>query len=490
MIEFWLPTWFPTFSGLLTLLFAFNFILALTIIFLERKDPSATLAWIMILFLIPAVGILFYFMFSQNISRQRIFRLSRYEELVVNSPLREQIAQVQCDRFRFVNDEAKKWQSMIYMNQTYAKSFLTQDNHISIITDGVHMFDSLLRDIENARSSVNVEYYIIKNDGTGGALIAALTRKAREGLEVRLLIDGTGGRQFSEQHLAGFKEAGGRFAFFFPPKFKIFSMKWNYRNHRKIVVIDGKIGYLGGFNIGNEYLGRVRKFGYWRDTHLRIVGSAVHDMNARFILDWRFASKENLLIDRAYYGDTGGSGNTAIQIVASGPDSLREEVKHGYLKMISAAKKNIYIQTPYFVPDASILESLKTAALSGVDVRIMIPRMPDHMFVYWATYFYVGALINAGARIYIYDNGFLHAKTMSVDGEIASIGSANFDIRSFRLNFEGNAFIYDAAETYKLEAIFETDIAQSHELTKTLYRNRSVIVKFKEGVSRLLSGLL
>jgi cardiolipin synthase len=486
MIEFW----FPTFSGLLTVLFAFNFIIALTIIFLERKDPSATLAWIMILFLIPAVGILFYFMFSQNISRQRIFRLSRYEELVINNPLHEQIAQVRADRFRFVNPEAKKWQSMIYMNQTYAKSFLTQDNHISIITDGVHMFDSLLQDIADAKSSINVEYYIIKNDDVGGALIAALTRKAREGVETRLLIDGTGGRQFSEKDLAGFKAAGGRFAFFFPPKFKIFSMKWNYRNHRKIVVIDGKIGYLGGFNIGNEYLGRVKKFGYWRDTHLRIMGSAVHDMNARFILDWRFASKEKLLIDRAYYGDAGGSGNTAIQVVASGPDSSREEVKHGYLKMISSARKNIYIQTPYFVPDASILESLKTAALSGVDVRIMIPCMPDHMFVYWATYFYVGALINAGAKVYIYDNGFLHAKTMSVDGEIVSIGSANFDIRSFRLNFEGNAFVYDAAEAYKIEAIFEMDITHSHELTKALYRNRSVVVKFKEGVSRLLSGLL
>jgi cardiolipin synthase len=267
-------------------------------------------------------------------------------------------------------------------------------------------------------------------------------------------------------------------------------MKLNYRNHRKLVVIDGKTGYLGGFNIGNEYLGKVKKFGYWRDTHLRIVGSAVHDMNARFILDWRFASKESLLIDRAYYGDAIGPGSTSVQIVASGPDSSREEVKHCYLKMIYAAKKNIYIQTPYFVPDAGLLEALKTAALSGVDVRIMIPCKPDHMFVYWATYYYSGVLINAGARVYIYDNGFLHAKTMSVDGEVASIGSANFDVRSFRLNFESNAFIYDAAEAYKIETIFETDIAHSHELTKALYRNRSLIVKFKEGVSRLLSGLL
>jgi cardiolipin synthase len=486
MIEFW----FPTFSGVLNVLFAINFIIALTIIFLERKDPSATLAWIMILFLIPAVGILFYFMFSQNISRQRIFRLSRYEELVVNNPLREQIAQVKSDRFHYVNLEARKWQSMIHMNQTYAGSFLTQDNRLSIITDGVHMLDALLRDIADAKSAINVEYYIIKNDEAGRSLLSALTRKAREGLEVRLLIDAIGGRQFQEVHLAEFKAAGGRFAFFFPPKFKIFSRKWNYRNHRKLVVIDGEIGYLGGFNIGNEYLGRVKKFGYWRDTHLRILGSAVHDMNARFILDWRFASKESLRIDRAYHSSAVGPGSTAVQIVTSGPDSSREEVKHGYLKMISSAKRNIYIQTPYFVPDVSILESLKTAALSGVDVRIMIPRMPDHMFVYWATYFYAGVLIDAGARVYVYDNGFLHAKTMAVDGEIASIGSANFDIRSFRLNFEGNAFIYDAAEVYKIETIFETDIAQCHELTKALYHSRSLTIKFKEGVSRLLSGLL
>jgi cardiolipin synthase len=481
---------FSAFSGLPAVLFVFNFIIALTIIFLERKDPSATLAWIMVLVLVPVVGIVFYFMFSQNISRQRIFRLSQYEELVVSSPLNEQIAQIQSDSFEYVNPEEKKWQSMIHMNQTYAGSFLTQDNRISIITDGVHMLDSLLNDIAEAKASVNVEYYIIKNDDAGRSLISALTKKAREGLEVRLLIDAMGGRQFSDRHLADFGAAGGRFAFFFPPKFKIFNMKLNYRNHRKLVVIDGRIGYLGGFNIGNEYLGRVKKFGYWRDTHLRITGSAVHDMNARFILDWRFASKESLLIDRAYYGETVGPGRTAMQIVASGPDSSREEVKHSYLKMISSAKKNIYIQTPYFVPDASILDSLKTAAISGVDVRVMIPCMPDHMFVYWATYYYSGVLIGAGARVYIYDNGFLHAKTMSVDGEVASIGSANFDNRSFRLNFEGNAFIYDADEAYKIETIFETDIAQSHELTKALYRSRSLVVKFKEGVSRLLSGLL
>lgn len=481
---------FINMSVLITGLFLVNFVIALTIIFLERKNPSATLAWIMILFLVPVVGIVFYFLFSQNIARQRIFRMTKYEEAIINASLNEQINAIKRGDFEFTNPEAKKWQDMIRLHQTYSESFFTQDNKISVLTDGRHKFDSLIKDIKAAKQTVNVMYYIVKNDSMGRLLIDTLAEKAKEGIEVRLLIDAMGSRQISAKTLEPLRQAGGQYAYFFPPMFKYLNMKLNYRNHRKLVVIDGAVGYLGGFNVGNEYIGKKKKFGYWRDTHLRLMGSCVQDMNARFILDWRFASKENIVLSQAYYDEPFQAGTTGIQIVSSGPDSSKEEIKKGYLKMISSAKKNIYIQTPYFVPDASILEVLKTAALSGVDVRIMIPCMPDHMFVYWATYSYVGILLNLGARIYIYDNGFMHAKTICVDGEVASIGSANFDIRSFRLNFEANAFIYDAAEVYKLEAIFETDMMKSRELTKHLYRNRSLVIKFKESVSRLLSDLL
>ncbi|MDF3000477.1 MAG: Cardiolipin synthetase [Bacillota bacterium] len=477
-------------SALITGLFLINFIIALTIIFLERKNPSATLAWIMILFLVPAAGIIFYFLFSQNIARQRIFRMTKYEEAIINASLNEQVTAIKRNEFIFSNPESKKWQDMIRLHQSYSESFFTQDNKITVLTDGNHKFSSLLKDIRNAKQSINIMYFIVKNDSMGRLLIDVLTAKAREGIEVRFLIDAMGSRQISKKHLEPFKEAGGQYAYFFPPMFKYLNLKLNYRNHRKLVVIDGAVGYLGGFNVGNEYVGKKKKFGFWRDTHLRLMGSCVQDMNARFILDWRFASKEKLVLSQAYYDEPFQAGTTGIQIVSCGPDSSKEEIKQGYLKMISSAKKNIYIQTPYFVPDASILESLKMAVLSGVDVRIMIPCMPDHMFVYWATYSYVGILLNLGAKIYIYDNGFLHAKTVCVDGEIASIGSANFDIRSFRLNFEANAFIYDAAEVYKLEAIFETDMMHSHELTKHLYRSRPPMIKFKESVFRLLSDLL
>ena len=477
-------------SAWIGVLFLVNFIIALTIIFLERKNPSATLAWIMILFLVPVVGILFYFLFSQNIARKKIFKMSQSEEAFINTSLNEQIKAIRNGQFAFSNPESKKWQDMILLHQTYSEAFLTQDNKVTVLTDGRHKFDSLIKDLQEAKHSINIMYFIIKNDAMGRMLIDTLTQKAREGVEVRLLIDAMGSRQISDKTLEEFKKAGGRYAFFFPPMYKYLNLKLNYRNHRKLVVIDGVIGYLGGFNVGNEYVGKKKKFGNWRDTHLRLLGSCVQDMNARFFLDWRFASKEPVDISRVYFEEPFQAGTTGIQIVSFGPDSQKEEIKHGYLKMISSAKKNIYIQTPYFVPDDSILEALKMAAFSGVDVRIMIPCMPDHMFVYWATYSYVGILLDAGARIFIYDDGFLHAKTICVDGEVASIGSANFDIRSFRLNFETNAFIYDASEVYKLEAIFETDMTKCRELTKQLYRNRPMSVKFKESISRLLSDLL
>lgn len=477
-------------SAWIGVLFLVNFIIALTIIFLERKNPSATLAWIMILFLVPVVGIIFYFLLSQNIARQKIFRMSQSEEAFINASLNEQINAIRNGQFAFSNPESKKWQDMIRLHQTYSDAFLTQDNKITVLTDGRHKFDSLIKDLRDAKYSINIMYFILKNDAMGRLLIDTLTQKAREGVEVRLLIDAMGSRQISDKTLEAFRQAGGRYAFFFPPAFKYLNLKLNYRNHRKLVVIDGVIGYLGGFNVGNEYVGQKRKFGNWRDTHLRLLGSCVQDMNARFFLDWRFASKELIDLSRVYFEEPFQAGSTGIQIVSCGPDSLKEEIKHGYLKMISSAKKNIYIQTPYFVPDASILEALKMAVFSGVDVRIMIPCMPDHMFVYWATYSYVGILLDIGARIFIYEDGFLHAKTITVDGEVASIGSANFDIRSFRLNFEANAFIYDASEVYKLEAIFETDMTKCRELTKQLYRSRPLIIKFKESISRLLSDLL
>ena len=475
---------------LITALGVVNIFIALTIIFLEKKDPSATLAWIMVLFLLPGIGFVLYLLISKNMSRKKLFQLSKFEEEVIREALTNQIKEIDDHSFEFTTVEAKRWKDMIKLNQTYANSFLTQDNKLSVMTDGVHMFDSLINDIRQAKSTINIMFFIVKNDFVGRKLIDELTIKASQGVEVRFLVDALGSRQMSHSLLEGFKDAGGKYAFFFPPKFKYLNLNFNYRNHRKIAVIDSEIGYIGGFNIGREYLGQKKKFGFWRDTHMKVLGTGVQDMNARFILDWRLASKENVELSEAYYSQVISVGTTGMQIVSSGPDTQKQEVKRCYMKMITSARKNVYIQTPYFVPDASILESLKMAALTGVDVRIMIPCKPDHMFVYWATYSYVGELLDSGARVFIYDNGFMHAKTIAVDGEVASIGSANFDMRSFKLSFEANAIIYDATEVYKLESIFENDMVHCTELTKALYRKRSLFIRFKEAISRLLSDIL
>lgn len=279
--------------------------------------------------------------------------------------------------------------------------------------------------------------------------------------------------------------------YFFKPKFIFLGLKLNYRNHRKITVIDNKIAYIGGYNVAKEYVGKKKKFGYWRDTHIKIQGSSVHDLNARFVLDWRFTTKEKIeVLTEAESVSMWKMGNKGVQILSSGPEDPKEEIKRAFMKMITYAERNVYVQTPYFVPDQSILESLKMASQSGADVRVMIPCMPDHPFVYWATYSYIGELLRSGARVWIYDNGFLHAKTLVVDGEVASVGSTNFDNRSFRLNFETNAIIYDQEFARQMEKTFENDMLKGHELALAQYNKRSIIIRLKEVVSRLLSDIL
>lgn len=278
---------------------------------------------------------------------------------------------------------------------------------------------------------------------------------------------------------------------FFPSKLRPINLRLNYRNHRKLVIIDGIIGYVGGFNVGDEYLGLNPKFGYWRDTHIRLQGTAVHAIQTRFILDWNQASHHHTLTYIPnHFPDYGPKGNVGMQIVTSGPDSEWEQIKNGYIKMISNAKRSILIQTPYFIPDASLLDALRIACLSGIDVNIMIPNKPDHAFVYWATLSYIGELLKAGATVYIYDNGFIHAKTIVVDDEIASVGTANIDVRSFRLNFEVNAFIYDITIAKKLVSTFKEDLLVSRKYTYEEYLQRPLWIRIKESVSRLLSPIL
>ena len=470
-------------------LYVVEFIFAITIIFIERKNPSSTIAWVMIIFILPIGGMILYLLLSQNIARQKIFKLSAHEQDVVEKPLENQILEMKEGVFQY-SDEEESLARLITLNQVYGKSFLTQENKVEILNDGVKMFDSILRDIRNAREYVNVQYFIVKNDETGKKLLRTLVQVARKGVKVRFLVDALGTKNLDKVLLNEFAKYGGKIAYFFSPRFIKINLRFNYRNHRKIVIVDGRVGYVGGFNIGNEYLGKKKKFGYWRDTHIRVQGRAINDLNARFILDWRLTAKENLGLEQAYFDFSRPVGKTSMQIVNSGPDSERQEVKHAYLKMINSAEKSIHIQTPYFVPDESIFTAIQTAAFAGIDVKIMIPNIRDHILVYWATYYYCGLLLKAGVKVYIYENGFLHAKTLSVDGKACSVGSANFDIRSFKLNFETNAFLYDQDVTSEMDRLYFEDLGYCRELTMKEYENRSLIIRIKEGIAKLSSDIL
>jgi len=443
----------------------------------------------MVLLFIPIVGFILYLVFGKKISNRRIFTWDTKSKLGVKKAVQSQLNAIERDEFTYRHQSLIAYKDLYLLHLRNNDATLTQDNKVQIFTDGHKKFAALLEDLKKAKDHIHLLYYIIRHDALGQQIADVLIKKSKEGVEVRMLYDDMGSRRLSRKYIRRLREAGVLLEAFFPPKIPKINMKINFRNHRKLAIIDGKIGYIGGFNIGDEYMGKSKRFGYWRDTHLRIDGNAVRNMQTRFILDWNQASRNHITYENRFY-TARPAGDVGMQIVSSGPDSEWEQIKNGYIKMIMSAKEYIYIQTPYYIPDESLRDALRIAVLSGVKVKMMIPNKPDHPFVYWATLSSVGDLLNAGAEVYIYQNGFLHAKTIVVDGKIASVGTANIDVRSFRLNFEVNAFLYDIDITQELEAAFSNDIKYSTQMTKKLYNKRSMGIRFKESISRLLSPIL
>ncbi|MCJ0930655.1 cardiolipin synthase [Virgibacillus halodenitrificans] len=472
-------------SILLSILFFVNIILAVVIIFFERQSPSTTWAWLMVLVFLPVVGFILYLIFNQNFTRKKMFYWADKEKIGIKERTEEQIKTIKDGTFSFKSENSAAYKDSIFMHLVNDGALFTQDNNVTIYTDGREKFDALLADIKEATDHIHIQYYIIHEDGLGKELVAALTEKAKQGVQVRVLYDYMGSRGISSHFYKELKQAGGLVEVFFP------NFHLNYRNHRKLAIMDGKIGYVGGFNVGDEYLGLDKKFGYWRDTHLRTEGEVVHALQTRFILDWNQASKHHdIAYEKHLFPSLPEAGNVGAQIVSSGPDTEWQQIKNGYVKMVNSAKKYIYLQTPYFIPDESLLDALKIAAMSGVDVRVMIPDKPDHMFVYWATLSHAGDLLKAGAKIYVYENGFIHAKTLVVDDTTASVGTANIDPRSFKLNFEVNAFLYDEKTAEELRDAFEKDTPLAREITWEEYKKRPKIIQLKESVSRLISPVL
>lgn len=472
-------------------LFLINIVFSLLIIFFQRRNPTTVWAWLLLLYFIPVLGFVLYLILGQNFRRERMFKMKEIEG-EIKYAVRRQEESIYRKKLRLRDPELDRFKRLILYNLNEAEAVLTDNNDIRIFTDGREKFQTLLSEMDHARNYIHVQYYIIKNDELWKEIEEVLLRKARQGVEIRVLFDSMGCRGMHGSDWARLEKAGIKVAEFFPALLGKLQLRVNYRNHRKIVVIDGRIGFVGGFNVGREYIGKDKKFGYWRDTHICIEGSAVTSLAMRFVLDWNYAARENLFLeDRLFELPTYvRNGRDPVQIISSGPDSKSQEIRNNYLRLIHMARKNIYIQTPYFIPDDDIRDALEIAAKSGIDVRIMIPCKPDHPFVYWATYSYLGEMVEAGARCYTYNNGFLHAKCMCVDGLVTCMGTANMDIRSFSLNFEVNAVIYSARTTGRLMEAFENDIAKSTLITRKKYEQRDFIIRIKEQFCRLLSPVL
>lgn len=468
-----------------------NIVLALIIIYSNRRrPPRSTMLWVMMIAIFPIIGFFPYLLLGQDTRRRKLFHqkesldvdvlqhaLIKWDEATTHVPLE--------DEGRF-----QDYLELIRLNVRTGLTNLSGDNEVEAIFDGRTKFMRLIRDIDEAQEEINFQYYILKSDNMGSIVIEALMRAARRGVTVRVLTDGVGGRDLSKEMRRMMQEVGIQIGIFYPSFLRYINLRLNYRNHRKIVTIDERIGYIGGFNVGDEYIGRYSRFGYWRDTHLRIVGSAVADLKMRFLQDWSFVRGEPESAQCEVTAHPSEKGDAFCQLVYSGPDTPLANIKLSMLKMIASADDMIYIQTPYFIPDQSIFEALVLALQQGVEVNLMIPNRPDHPVVLPATMSFAGALLRAGANVYRYEKGFLHSKVMIIDDYVALVGSCNVDERSFSLNFEASELIYSPKINAALKRAFQEDIRVSTLLTPSVYASRGIMLKIKEPICRLFAPLL
>ena len=488
------PSVSPIYRGILAFFFVINIALAFIIVFLDRdrRDATATWAWLFLLFVVPILGFVIYIFFGRAVRKKREqgFHHNQIDDMKerMKTQLSDATNEINHSDYRLV----KKHADIVNTLLTKEPTFLSYDNNVDIYTDGHALFDQMKEDLRNAKSYIHLEYYVLKLDKLGSEIVDILQQKAEEGLEVKILYDAVGSKTVHKSKFKKFQEAGGQVEAFFQAKIPLVNFRLNNRNHRKILVIDGMTGYVGGFNIGDEYLGLDENFGYWRDTHLRVKGDGVDALQLSFIHDWNSQShREQLEFNDKYFPDNAKQGgDVPMQIALSAPSDNWHQIEFGYMKMIMNAKESIYMHSPYFIPDKGYINALRIAAKAGVDVRLIIPNKPDHIFVYWATITSVAQLIRDGVKVYTYENGFIHSKMMIIDDEVASVGSSNMDIRSLEGKLGIKACRYEGNVGKELKAAFIEDMKVSKELTEERYEQRSNWIKFKQAIAKLASPIL
>ena len=457
-------------------------IVAMITVLLEHRQPAKTIAWVLVLSFLPLVGIVLYFFFGRRTRKNRHIWEKSLNQLTKRSMI-EFAEQKQLEL-----PEEHKELIQLFMNQNFALPF--KNNETDVYVSGYEFFPALLAEISKATHHIHIVSYIIDDDPLGRLLRDALIDKARKGVEVRLLFDDVGSWKTPNRFFEQMREEGIEVHPFMPVRFPAFTGKVNYRNHRKIIVIDGKVGFIGGMNLAQRYV-KGHKGIMWRDTHVKISGAAVYGLQRAFLVDW-FHADRTLITDRKYYPDTTITpNNNLIQIVTSSPTNVWEELEQGYIKILLSAKRYVYMETPYFLPTEPIFFAMRTAALSGVDVRLMVSLKTDSKLVQMASRSYLTQTIQAGVKVLCYEEGFNHTKLLVADDNVATIGSANIDFRSFENNFEANAFFYDKSMAQRIKDIFLTDETKCVPLEKIKEINhKSFIYRLWESVVRLLSPLL
>ena len=464
-------------STIVSCLFLLTVVVTIIVVVLDNRNPVKTLAWVLVLSFLPIVGLIFYFFFGRDVRKEKIiskrgyFRLNKY-------PLAEYY-------------ERKPGEDRHQLMRFFRKvngSLPFDGNSIEIYTTAYQMLPALLKAIAHAQHHIHLQFYIFEDDAVGRLVRDALMEKAKQGVEVRLLYDDVGSWKVDYAFFEQMREAGIETRAFLKVRFPMFTSKVNYRNHRKVAVIDGRIGFVGGMNIALRYLKGV-SWGVWRDTHVRIEGCAVYGLQVSFLTDW-YAADHSLITSSRYYPEMPVYGESSVQIVTSNPIGGGASIMQGLLLTIAASHKYFYIQTPYLLPTEPILLALKTAALGGVDVRIMIPERADSKVAHLASLSYLDELMECGVRIYRYKKGFLHSKLMVSDDLISTVGSTNMDFRSFEHNFEVNAFMYDLGTALRMKEIFLADQKDAELVQIKEWRMRPWYQKVGESVIRLFAPLL
>ena len=465
---------------IIIVIYIYTLISTIPVLLLENRNPAKSLSWVLVLLFIPLVGMFFYLLLGQNYRRNKI---------ITRKSIRSQNKQTQglseiIDAFKMDNNQLNLIK-MLYKNSD-APTY--DSNKIDILSEGKSTFDAMFDAIRSAKNHIHIEFFIFGNDKISNILRELLIEKAKQGIRVRMIYDYWGSFFLSRLYLRSLRDSGVYIRPFLPFRLRLGRSKINYRNHRKILVVDGKVGFTGGLNVADRYIFG-NSLGFWRDTFVRFEGSVVHGLQQLFLNDWYFVERK-MITKTKYYPDAEKFENNLVQIVSSGPDTDWESIMQGIASAIMSATKYVYIHTPYFIPNDVIENCIIMTSLSGVDVRLMIPDRSDSKLSDDCTSSYLGRILEAGVRVFKYKKGFLHSKAIVIDDFISIVGSANLDERSFNQNFEVNAFIYDDKTADDLKKLFFRDMENCIELDFQTWTNRKRSQKLKESFSRLFSPLM